>query len=91
MSAFALFLLATNLGFCVGDIKPQKVAILGGGGASCAAALGLTDQPGWKERYDITVYQLGWRLGGKAAKWEEQELCTKSGRNRWSSFPFSLY
>ena len=45
----------------------QKVAILGGGAASCSAALALTAQPGWKERYDITMYQLGWRLGGKAA------------------------
>ena len=50
----------------------QKVAILGGGAASCSAALALTAQPGWKERYDITIYQLGWRLGGKAA----------SGRNK---------
>ena len=53
-------------------IVPQKVAILGGGTASCTAALALTDQPGWKECYDITIYQLGWRLRGKAA----------SGRNR---------
>ena len=50
----------------------QKVAILGGGAASCAVALSLTDQLGWKEHYDITIYQLGWRLGGKAA----------SGRNK---------
>lgn len=27
----------------------------------------LTSQPGWQERFDITVYQLGWRLGGKCA------------------------
>ena len=51
---------------------PQKIAILGGGAASCTAALALTAQPGWKERYNITIYQLGWRLGGKAA----------SGRNK---------
>ena len=72
MRGFALLLLASNLGFCVGDKKPQKVAILGGGAASCTAALALTGQPGWKERYNITIYQLGWRLGGKAA----------SGRNK---------
>ena len=23
--------------------------------------------PRWNERYDVTVYQLGWRLGGKTA------------------------
>ena len=66
MASFIVFLLLTSLGFCHGkSIKPKKVAILGGGAASCTAALGLTDQPGWKERYDITIYQLGWRLGGK--------------------------
>ena len=48
-------------------MAPQKVAIVGGCSASCSAALTLTDQPGWKERYDITIYQLGWRLGGKAS------------------------
>ena len=74
MTAFILFLLVmTSFGFCHGkSIKPEKVAILGGGAASCTAALALTDQPGWKERYDITIYQLGWRLGGKA----------RSGRNK---------
>ena len=72
MRCSTLFLLVSNLGLCVGDKKPQKVAILGGGAASCTAALALTGQPGWKERYNITIYQLGWRLGGKA----------RSGRNK---------
>ena len=73
MRYFTLFLLTSNLGFCVGEhAKPKKVAILGGGAASCTAALALTGQPGWKERYNITIYQLGWRLGGKA----------RSGRNK---------
>ena len=73
MEGFILFLLVTSYGFCHGKpSKPQKVAILGGGAASCTAALGLTGQPGWQEHYNITIYQLGWRLGGKAA----------SGRNK---------
>ena len=73
MEGFILFLLVTSFGFSQGKtIKPKKVAILGGGAASCSAALALTGQPGWKERYDVTIYQLGWRLGGKAA----------SGRNK---------
>ena len=29
-------------------VVPKKVAILGGGTASCTAALALTGQPGWK-------------------------------------------
>ena len=47
--------------------KRQKIAILGGGMAALAAAFELTGQPDWKEKYEVTVYQLGWRLGGKGA------------------------
>ncbi|THC45292.1 NAD(P)-binding protein [Massilia sp. Mn16-1_5] len=47
--------------------QAQKIAILGGGAASMAAAFYLSAQPGWRERYEITVYQQGWRLGGKGA------------------------
>ena len=47
--------------------KRQKIAILGGGMAALAAAFELTSQPDWKEKYEVTVYQLGWRLGGKGA------------------------
>src|SRR5687768_14364083 len=45
----------------------QKVAILGGGMGGLTTAFELTNQPDWQERFDITVYQLGWRLGGKCA------------------------
>jgi uncharacterized protein with NAD-binding domain and iron-sulfur cluster len=48
-------------------LKKQKIAILGGGVGAMTAAYALTKQPAWRERYDITVYQLGWRLGGKGA------------------------
>ena len=47
--------------------NPKKIAILGGGIGSLAAAFALTDQPGWQQAFDITVYQMGWRLGGKCA------------------------
>ncbi len=44
-----------------------RVAILGGGMAGLAAAWRLSE-PGWQQRFDsITVYQRGWRLGGKGA------------------------
>ena len=49
------------------SIAPEKIAILGGGVGSLTAAWYLTDQPDWQDRYEITVYQLGWRLGGKGA------------------------
>jgi uncharacterized protein with NAD-binding domain and iron-sulfur cluster len=45
----------------------QKVAILGGGIAALSTALELTSIPNWREQYEITVYTLGWRLGGKGA------------------------
>ncbi len=45
----------------------RRIAILGGGVASLSTALELTSLPDWQTRYDITVYQMGWRLGGKGA------------------------
>jgi len=47
--------------------EPRKIAVLGGGMGSLSAVFALTSQPDWQRRYDITVYQLGWRLGGKGA------------------------
>ncbi len=45
----------------------EKITILGGGLASLTSAYYLTSQPNWQEKYDITLYQMGWRLGGKGA------------------------
>jgi uncharacterized protein with NAD-binding domain and iron-sulfur cluster len=42
------------------------VAVLGGGPAAIAAAFALT-APELDGRFDVTVYQPGWRLGGKCA------------------------
>jgi uncharacterized protein with NAD-binding domain and iron-sulfur cluster len=47
--------------------RVRKIAILGGGCGAIAAAFALTEYPGWKDRFEVTVYQLGWRLGGKGA------------------------
>jgi uncharacterized protein with NAD-binding domain and iron-sulfur cluster len=49
-----------------------RVAIIGGGPAALAAAFELTATPELQARHQITIYQPGWRLGGKCA----------SGRNR---------
>jgi uncharacterized protein with NAD-binding domain and iron-sulfur cluster len=43
-----------------------RVAVLGGGMGAMTAAFELT-QPHLRGRYDVTVYQPGWRLGGKCA------------------------
>jgi uncharacterized protein with NAD-binding domain and iron-sulfur cluster len=54
------------------ETRKQRIAVLGGGFGSLAAVFALTSQPGWDERYSITVYQIGWRLGGKAASSRNQ-------------------
>ncbi len=45
----------------------QKIAILGGGISALTTAFELSSQPDWQKKYAITVYQMGWRLGGKCA------------------------
>jgi uncharacterized protein with NAD-binding domain and iron-sulfur cluster len=44
-----------------------RVAIIGGGPSALAAAFELTATPELEARYDVTIYQPGWRLGGKCA------------------------
>jgi len=46
--------------------RPIEVAVVGGGCAAMAAAFELT-RPEHGGRYRVTVYQMGWRLGGKGA------------------------
>lgn len=58
--------------------KPEKIAVLGGGAAALSAVFALTEIPDWQSRYDITVYQMGWRLGGKGASSRDP---AKRGRN----------
>lgn len=45
----------------------MRVAILGGGVGAMTAAYWLTGGPKPNTENDVTVYQLGWRLGGKGA------------------------
>ena len=45
---------------------PARVAIIGGGCAAMAAAFELT-RPHLAGRFEVSVYQVGWRLGGKGA------------------------
>ena len=46
--------------------KPIKVAVIGGGCAAISAAFELS-RPAHNGKYQVTIYQLGWRLGGKGA------------------------
>ncbi len=45
---------------------PIRVAVVGGGCAALTAAFELT-RPEHQGKYKVTVYQMGWRLGGKGA------------------------
>lgn len=56
------------------ETKKTRIAIVGGGCGALTAAFELSkprDKPD-DEQFEITVYQMGWRLGGKGA----------SGRNK---------
>ncbi|WP_349010689.1 NAD(P)-binding protein [Rhizobium sp. RCAM05973] len=67
----------------------RKIAIIGGGVASITAAYALTEQPGWQTKYDITVYQRGWRLGGKCASGRNREIANRieeHGLHIWAGF-----
>ncbi|HLZ84182.1 MAG TPA: NAD(P)-binding protein [Caulobacteraceae bacterium] len=48
-------------------MSKTRVAILGGGPAALATAFELTRTPELRAQYDIDLYQIGWRLGGKCA------------------------
>lgn len=48
------------------EAKPIEVAVVGGGCAGISAAFELT-RPEHRGKYHVTVYQQGWRLGGKGA------------------------
>ncbi len=48
------------------EAKPVRVAVIGGGCAALTAAFELT-RPEHNGHYEVTVYQMGWRLGGKGA------------------------
>ena len=67
----------------------RKVAILGGGVGSMVAAFELTQEPHWQDKYEITVYQLGWRLGGKGASGRELgqgERILEHGLHVWGGY-----
>ncbi|HEY0135294.1 MAG TPA: NAD(P)-binding protein [Nannocystis sp.] len=49
----------------------RKIAVLGAGLGSLSAVFALTEAADWQDRFEVTIYQIGWRLGGKA----------RSGRN----------
>lgn len=66
--------------------RPIDVAIIGGGCAGITAAFELT-RPEHQGRYRVTVYQLGWRLGGKGASGRgAADRIQEHGLHLWMGF-----
>lgn len=67
----------------------QHLAVIGSGVGAMSAVYVLTSLPDWRERYDITVYQLGWRMGGKGASGRNEAIADRieeHGLHVWSGF-----
>jgi len=68
--------------------KGRRVAILGGGLGSLTTAYELSSRG-----YDITVYQLGWRLGGQGASGRNQAngRIEEHGLHIWFGFYYNAF
>ena len=69
--------------------QPQRIAILGGGVGAMTAAFWLTSSDSWQEKYQIDVYQMGWRLGGKGASGRNADIAQRieeHGLHIWFGF-----
>lgn len=67
----------------------QKIAVIGGGVGAMTATYALTTIPDWDKLYDITVYQLGWRCGGKGASGrnaDHHQRIEEHGLHIWAGF-----
>ncbi|HEY9039003.1 MAG TPA: NAD(P)-binding protein [Roseovarius sp.] len=68
---------------------PRKIAVIGGGVGAVTAAYAITQLPDWQKQYQITFYQLGWRLGGKGASGRNADECQRieeHGLHIWAGF-----
>ncbi len=68
--------------------EPKKIVILGGGVGGVTAAYALT-APELAGRYDVTLYQMGWRLGGKGASGRDahaSQRIEEHGLHIWLGF-----
>ena len=67
----------------------KEIAVLGGGVGGLTAAFELTATPELRARHSVTVYQLGWRLGGKGASGRNADHCNRieeHGLHVWFGF-----
>lgn len=67
----------------------KKIAVLGGGLSAMTTIYHLMQEPDWQQKYDITVYQLGWRIGGKGASGVNTDVANRieeHGLHLWMGF-----
>lgn len=67
----------------------KKIAVIGGGVGAVTAVYAITQLPDWEKSYDITLYQLGWRLGGKGASGRNAghgQRIEEHGLHIWAGF-----
>jgi len=55
----------------------KKIAVLGGGLGSLSSVFAITSNPNWQSEYEITVYQEGWRMGGKCASSRDPQMADR--------------
>ncbi|GHC64727.1 NAD(P)-binding protein [Neogemmobacter tilapiae] len=70
-------------------MQKQKIAVIGGGVGAITTVYAITQTPDWQTKYDITVYQLGWRIGGKGASGrnaEHGQRIEEHGLHIWAGF-----
>ncbi|NTS78730.1 NAD(P)-binding protein [Catenovulum sp. SM1970] len=76
--------------------KKEKIAILGGGVSAITAAFKITSEANWQDKYDITLYQMGWRIGGKGASGRNMEKgkharIEEHGIHVWFGFYYNAF
>jgi uncharacterized protein with NAD-binding domain and iron-sulfur cluster len=66
--------------------------ILGGGVGALTAAWAITSTPNWRNRFEISIYQEGWLLGGKGASVRgEHDRIEEHGLHIWMGFYHSAF
>ena len=72
----------------------RRVAILGGGAGAMTGAYYLSCTPERRARFDVTVYQMGWRLGGKGANGRRADAADRieeHGLHVWGGFYYNAF
>ena len=69
--------------------KRKKIAVIGGGMSALSSVYTLTKTTDWRQKYDITIYQMGWRIGGKGASGRNAQIgqrIEEHGLHIWFGF-----